>query len=83
MSTTSTLDTDTLATGEEVTFRPETADPAKVGYWNAFAGDQPVTVTIADDGVTLETDLGAGFFPHGVTIAQLGSRAAWREAQGY
>jgi len=75
-----TFDTSTLAVGEEATFLPAspTGDP---GYWNAYADDEPIKVTVADDGVTLDTPMGAGFFPNGVTITQMGDRAArWKVA---
>lgn len=88
-----TIDPTELAPGEEVTFLPGgldiADDPEGVsllrtpGFYNVFNGDELLTITTADDGVTVESELGAGWFPHGVTLTHMGSRAAWREAQGY
>lgn len=90
MSTTNTvIDPSTLSVGEELTFLPGGELPAGVdllrtpGFYNLFADDGPLEVTVADDGVTVEGDLGAGWFPNGVVVTFAGDRSAWRREAGF
>ena len=92
MSTTTApviIDPSTLSVGDEQTFLPGGDVPAGVvllltpGFYNLFADDGPVEVTVADDGVTVEGDLGAGWFPNGVVITFAGDRSAWRREAGF
>lgn len=82
------------AVGDEVTFLPGGADPAAdppgvallrvLGFYNVFTEDLPsVTVTGAPDGVTVESDNGAGWFPDGVVLTFRGDRANWRRGAGF
>lgn len=90
MSTTNTvIDPSTLSVGEELTFLPGGELPAGVdllrtpGFYNLFADDGPLEVAVADDGVTVEGDLGAGWFPNGVVVTFAGDRSAWRREAGF